>query len=657
MKNKNIYSVLIANRGEIANRIIRTCKKLGIRSVLVYSEIDKNTLPVELADEAYNIGGKTAAESYLDIEKIISVAKQAKVDAIHPGYGFLSENAAFSERCKKEGIKFIGPSANSIDAMGSKSNAKRLMQQFGVPVIPGYSGEDQSMERFKQEAKRISYPLLIKAAAGGGGKGMQIVREDKELEKAIETAKREGKSYFGSDELIIEKYFDKVRHIEVQIMGDSHGNVLHFFERECSIQRRYQKIIEESPSPAVSQKIRDKITQAAIQAAKAINYENAGTVEFILDNKNDFYFLEVNTRLQVEHPVTEEITGIDLVALQISVAEGKPIPYKQEDLSINGYAIECRIYAEDSAQEFLPQSGKVIKWDVETKNVRIETHMRDGEEVSIFYDPMIAKFITHGKDRLEAQRKMISLLTGMYAPGIKTNKEFLLNILKNEDFKEGKYSTHFLEENMSNLLPNVSDEAQLSFYIACTIFDWVKRTEKIPDSLKSWRNLSYQPHFVNYTYKDKEIKINYDYKENGLFLFYVEQGKVEVYLKDTQNEAITLEISGKIEKFKIATSENTYFVQHNNGLMLEISLLNRFPLTEGSNGASDYVSPMPAQVLKTCFKPNEQVKSGDTLIILSSMKMEISITANTDGVVEEYLVAEGDSIPKNTQLLNFKPNN
>lgn len=656
MKETTIYSILIANRGEIANRIIRTCKKMGVKSVLVYSEVDKNTLAVELADESYNIGGQTAAESYLDVDKIIAVAQKAKVDAIHPGYGFLSENSSFAKRCKEEGIIFIGPSAESIESMGSKSNAKVLMDKYDVPVVPGYSGKDQSIETFKKEAEKISYPLLIKAAAGGGGKGMHIVREKKALEKAIASAKREGLSYFGSDELILEKYFDKVRHIEVQIMGDRHGNVLHFFERECTIQRRYQKIIEEAPSPAVDEKLRAKITDAAIKAAKAIHYENAGTVEFILDDKGDFYFLEVNTRLQVEHPVSEEITGVDLVELQIAVAEGKVIPFAQEELKINGYAIECRLYAEDPNQDFLPLSGKILKWDISKQNVRIETAMRDSEEVSIFYDPMIAKFITHGQDRSIAQRKMIGLLTNMYVPGIKTNREFLLNILTNDSFKKGEYSTHFIAENITKLLPKKSKEALSPFFIVATTFQWIKRTKNIPDSLVGWRNLEYQPQFVKYKHLEEETTVTYKYKYDNRFTYTINEIEFEVYLKAKEENSLFLEINGKTERFKILLDENVFYVQDSSGSMVELSAVDRFPIFTQDSEDQGYISPMPAQVIKTLFKPDDEVKAGDTLIILSSMKMEISIEAKSDGILENYEVKEGENIPKNTLLLRLKDN-
>ncbi|CAG0909328.1 unnamed protein product, partial [Cyprideis torosa] len=389
-----------------------------------------------MASEAYALGGKTSAESYLKEDLIIEIAKKSGADAIHPGYGFLSENPGFAKKCQDNDIIFIGPDAKAIDAMGSKSNAKELMQKHKVPTIPGYFGKKQDMKTLLAEAKKISFPLLIKAAAGGGGKGMRIVRQEKELKEALEATKREGKSYFGSDEIMLEKYFDQVRHIEVQILGDAHGEVLHLFERECSLQRRYQKVIEESPSPALNEKLRKEMTQAAVRAAKAINYKNAGTVEFILDEKGKFYFLEVNTRLQVEHPVTEEVTGLDLVELQILVAENRPLPIKQKDINLNGYAIECRLYAEDAVQDFLPLSGTLLDWQVNSNQVRVESAMRKGEEISIYYDPMIAKLICHGRDRHDAQRKMLAALKDMYAPGTQTNRSFLIKILEHQDFQK-----------------------------------------------------------------------------------------------------------------------------------------------------------------------------------------------------------------------------
>ena len=434
-----LSSLLIANRGEIASRIIRTCKKMGIRSIAIFSDSDKNALYTNEADLAIHIGESNPSDSYLDMDKIIKVAKQAQADAIHPGYGFLSENVAFAKKCEEEGIIFIGPHHKAIEAMGSKSKAKALMQKYGVPVVPGYQGSDQNLDSLKNEAIKVGFPLLLKATAGGGGKGMRIVHHKMDLETAIQAAKREALNAFGDDELIIEKYISSGRHLEFQIFGDKHGNAIHILERECSIQRRYQKVIEESPSPIMDEELRKKMGDAAVNAAKALNYDNAGTVEFIYDDvSKDFYFLEVNTRLQVEHPVTEELTGLDLVQLQIESAQGVPLSIQQEDIQGNGYAIECRLYAEDATNDFLPVTGTIEKFIVpEVEGLRVETAIQSGSEISIFYDPMIAKLIVWDQSRQAAHRKMQYVLRNMVCIGMTTNQNFLLQLLEHPDFLKG----------------------------------------------------------------------------------------------------------------------------------------------------------------------------------------------------------------------------
>ena len=403
-----ISSILIANRGEIASRIIRTCKKMGIRSIAVYSEADRNAPYVKEADSAILIGDSNPAHSYLDQDKIIGAAKQVDADAIHPGYGFLSENARFARRCEEENIIFIGPNSEAIEKMGSKAKAKSLMAKHQVPVIPGYEGEDQRIEILKKEAIKIGFPALLKASAGGGGKGMRIVNSENNIDEAILSAQREALSSFGDQRIIVEKYIASGRHIEFQIFGDKHGNIIHILERECTIQRRYQKIIEESPSPALNDALRAKMGEAAIAVARALKYDNAGTVEFLLNEKTgDYFFLEVNTRLQVEHPVTEERTGLDLVMMQINSAQGLPLSISQDDIKGNGYAIECRLYAEDVSNDFLPVTGKILKFEIpEIDGLRMETAIETGSEISMYYDPMIAKIIIWDSNRQAAFRKM-----------------------------------------------------------------------------------------------------------------------------------------------------------------------------------------------------------------------------------------------------------
>ncbi len=438
--------VLIANRGEIAVRIIKACQELGIKTVAIFSEVDKNSPHVMIADEAVNLGDPTPVESYLNISKIIKIAKDKEVDAIHPGYGFLAENPDFAKSCSDVDIKFIGPSSKVIGLMGDKIAAKKKMQKANVPVIPGYHGVKQDNKALIEEGKKIGFPLLVKAAAGGGGKGMRIVHSKDTLKDSIEGAKRESKSSFGDDTVFLEKYLDKPRHIEFQILADEHGNVIHLFERECSIQRRHQKIIEETPSPVMTDKLRKKMGDAAVRAAKAVGYTNAGTVEFMIDKDLNFYFMEMNTRLQVEHPITEMVTGVDLAKWQLKIASGEKLTLKQKDLFQRGHAIECRIYAEDPANGFLPSIGKLEK--VESPhgpNIRDDTGIYTGMEVTSYYDPMLSKLVTYAENRKENIKKMIWALSQYAVLGVTTNISFLKKVLEHKEFKKGNTTTHFVD--------------------------------------------------------------------------------------------------------------------------------------------------------------------------------------------------------------------
>jgi len=443
--------VLVANRGEIAVRVIKACQEMGIKTVAVYSDVDKNAPHVQLADETVCLGDPIPIQSYLNIPKIIKIAQDTKAEAIHPGYGFLAENPDFAQSCNDVGIKFIGPSADVISLMGDKIAAKTTMETAGVPVIPGYHGDKQDTASLVKEGKKIGFPLLVKAAAGGGGKGMRIVHSEDTLEESIEGAKRESKSAFGNDTVFLEKYIDKPRHIEFQILGDEHGNVIHLFERECSIQRRHQKIIEETPSPVMTPKLRQKMGEAAVAAAKAVKYSNAGTVEFMVDGNLNFYFMEMNTRLQVEHPITEMTTGIDLVKWQLRIASGMKLGLKQKDLSQRGHAIECRIYAEDPANGFLPSVGILEKVESPTgPNVRDDTGIYTGMEVTSYYDPMLSKLVVSAETREESINKMIWALSHYVVLGVTTNIPFLKQVLEHEEFKKGNITTHFIENHFKD---------------------------------------------------------------------------------------------------------------------------------------------------------------------------------------------------------------
>ena len=443
-----IKKILIANRGEIAVRVIRSCREMGINTVAVFSEADRKSLHVRYADEAYCIGPPPSTESYLRIDKILEVAKKTKSDAIHPGYGFLSENPEFSSRIKESGLIFIGPSEFSIRSMGDKISARQIMTKAGVPVVPGTKENISDEQQALNTVENIGLPFMIKAASGGGGKGMRLVKKKKKVWESVQAAKSEALDSFGDDSVYVEKYIESPHHIEFQVLADQHGNVIHLFERECSVQRRHQKIIEETPSPLLTDSLRQEMGKRAIDATKAVNYEGAGTIEFLVDNNLNYYFLEMNTRLQVEHPVTENVTGIDLVKEQIRIAEGQKLSYQQNEISQNGHSIECRIYAEDSDNNFMPSPGTITKMaEPSGIGVRIDGYVFEGFEVPVFYDPLMSKLITYGRNREEAINRMKRCLDEYYLTGVKTSLHFLRRIMETPDFVEGKYDTHFIEQN------------------------------------------------------------------------------------------------------------------------------------------------------------------------------------------------------------------
>ncbi|MEM9396266.1 MAG: acetyl-CoA carboxylase biotin carboxylase subunit, partial [Pseudomonadota bacterium] len=448
--------ILIANRGEIACRVARTARRLGIETIAVYSDADRQALHVKSADEAYLLGPAPARESYLNAQKILDIAMAAGADAIHPGYGFLSENAEFARDCTQRGICFVGPPAKAIEEMGSKARAKTIMEQAGVPLIPGYHGDDQSVDVLREAAVSMGFPVLLKAAAGGGGKGMREVRSEAEFEEALDAACRESRASFGDDRMLVEKRLLRPRHVEVQVFFDTHGNGVYLAERDCSIQRRHQKVIEEAPAPGLSVELRHAMGEAALSAASAIGYEGAGTVEFLLDESQAFYFMEMNTRLQVEHPVTELITGIDLVEWQLRVAAGEPLAVSQNDIALNGHAMEARIYAEDTAAGFIPATGRLEQFcpPAESARLRVDTGVESGSEISPYYDPMIAKLIVHGSDREDACRRLSAALANFLMTGPANNTEFLGRIASSQAFLKAELDTSFIEQHESELLPN-----------------------------------------------------------------------------------------------------------------------------------------------------------------------------------------------------------
>ncbi len=463
--------VLIANRGEIAVRIMKACQEMGIKTVAVYSEVDRHSLHVQLADEAVNLGDPTPSESYLNIPKIIESAQASGADAIHPGYGFLAENPDFAKACNDTGITFIGPTPEVIRLMGDKIEAKKTIAKAHVPVIPGYHGVKQDLDTLLKEGKKIGFPLLVKATAGGGGKGMRIVVNERELEQSIESAKRESKSAFGNDSVFLEQYIDKPRHIEFQILADEQGHVIHLFERECSIQRRHQKIIEETPSPVMTKKLREEMGKAAVTAAQTVGYTNAGTIEFMVDGKLDFYFMEMNTRLQVEHPITEATTGVDLAKWQLRIADGQELTLKQEELSQRGHALECRIYAEDPANGFLPSIGTLEKVELpQGPNIRNDTGVETNYQVSPYYDPMLAKLVVSSENRAESIDKMLWALSHYVILGVTTNISFLKKVLDHEQFRKGNITTHFIEDHFRDMT-KAKESLPLDAIISLAVYD------------------------------------------------------------------------------------------------------------------------------------------------------------------------------------------
>lgn len=655
-----INSVLVANRGEIASRVFRTCRMMGIRTVAIYSDADRDMPFVSDADEAIHIGGSAPVDSYLNMNKIIEAAQKMQVDAIHPGYGFLSENADFASMCAHLGFIFIGPHPSAIAAMGSKATAKILMEEHGIPVVPGYNGSDQAENILISEAEKIGFPLLLKAAAGGGGKGMRIVRSAEELSSAISSAKRESQSAFGDDRLIIEKYIESGRHIEFQIIGDKHGHAIHLLERECSLQRRYQKVVEESPSPIMTADLRHRMGESALKAAIALNYDNAGTLEFIYDeHSGEYYFLEVNTRLQVEHPVTEAITGLDIVQLQIESAEGRPLQITQNDVKSNGYAVEVRLYAEDAGKNFTPVTGKVEMFEVpKMAGVRVESAIKSGSNISVFYDPMIAKIIAHGGDRAETLRKMSYLLRNTICTGTVTNQDFLLKIIEDERFLPGLYNTQFLDREFSYIVDNSIEVNLKVAAIASTVYAYEKRKNesKLLGSLPSgWRNSFYANQRDSYKVNDTSIDVEYRHINESLQVF-VGENVYEVITIDSTHNSLIIQVNGKRSKYFVSHIEDTYHVH--NASIGNISLLKkeRLPTKEKEKIEGGYDAPMPCSIIKVNVKVGSQVKKGEALLVLSSMKMESVIESSEDGVVEEVYVTEGQNIEAGYLMLKMKQN-
>ncbi|MBN91178.1 MAG: methylcrotonoyl-CoA carboxylase [Erythrobacteraceae bacterium] len=619
-----IAKLLIANRGEIACRIIRTARAMGIATVAVYSDADARALHVRQADEAVHIGPSPAAESYLLGEKIIAAAKQTGAEAIHPGYGFLSENAGFAQAVIDAGLIWVGPKPSSIEAMGLKDAAKTLMMEAGVPVTPGYLGADQSAERLKKEADAIGYPVLIKAVAGGGGKGMRKVDKAEDFEADLQSCRREAKASFSNDEVLLEKWITSPRHIEVQVFGDSHGNVVHLFERDCSLQRRHQKVIEEAPVPGMDEATREEICAAAVRAAKAVDYEGAGTIEFIADaseglRADRIFFMEMNTRLQVEHPVTEEITGVDLVEWQLRVAAGEPIPLQQEDLAITGHAIEARLYAEDPSSGFLPSTGPLDHFDLGSEG-RIETGVAEGDMISPHYDPMVAKLVVWEKTRADAIEALADIAESVEVWPVKTNAAFLANALLEDDFVEAQLDTGFIERKLERLVgDDAPDDAIWQAAADFTVLDAIEENAPRPIG----------------------FRLNADPRVAATLFHKGESRTVDVI-----GERDAAHATGFVEDARTVVFAD--------GQGFEFALESRGSGAAAA-GSGAILAPMPGKVIAVDVAEGDRVTAGQRLMVLEAMKMEHALTAPFDGTVTELSTATGGQVQVEAVLAVVAP--
>ena len=627
--------ILIANRGEIACRIIKTAKAMGIATVAVYSEVDRNSLHVQLADESVAIGASPSNDSYLVSDKLIQAALETGAQAIHPGYGFLSENAKFCRLCAANNLVFIGPPVEAILAMGSKSAAKTIMADAGVPLVPGYHGDDQNPEIIKQAANDMGYPVLLKAAAGGGGKGMRAVYAEAEFDEALGAAKREALNSFNDDIMLVEKYLLKPRHVEIQVFCDSHGNAVYLFERDCSVQRRHQKVIEEAPAPGMTETLRQQIGEAAIKAALAINYEGAGTVEFLLDAQGEFFFMEMNTRLQVEHPVTEMISGQDLVEWQLRVASGEPLPRTQDQLTINGHAFEARIYAEDPDHDFLPATGRltVLQPPLESAHVRVDTGVVEGDDVSIYYDPMIAKLIVWDTDRDRALQRLTQALSEYRISGLTTNIGFLYNLAISQAFQNGDVDTGYIEEHEAEIFRQRDRDIDYAAPLAASaIFKLREQQAQIQAAHSTEPNSPW--HLCN----------SWGLPPSALTI-QIQQAEVSVATSANQSDLANTSIAITESGFDLFTPEGFF---HCSEVGPDLGLD-----TDNTDGGS-LRAPMNGTVVSLLVETGTPVSKGDTLLVMEAMKMEHTIDAPADGMVTEFYFQPGDLVDGGADLLAFE---
>ena len=663
--------ILIANRGEIACRVITAARVMGIRTVAVYSDADRDARHVALADEARRIGPPEARASYLNMEAILAAARDTGAEAIHPGYGFLSENEAFATACAKAGIVFIGPTREAIAAMGDKSAAKRLMEKAGVPLVPGYHGENQDPLFLQREADKIGYPVLIKASAGGGGKGMRIVVEAGGFPAALASAKREAKASFGDERVLIERYLERPRHIEVQVFGDTHGNLVYLFERDCSVQRRHQKVLEEAPAPGLSPRRRKALGEAAVAAAKSIKYTGAGTVEFITGQDGTFFFMEMNTRLQVEHPVTEMITGLDLVKMQLTVAAGEPLPVKQKDLEIRGHAIEARIYAENPAKGFLPSTGTLrhlraprgIEFAISGGSIRVDSGVREGDTITPHYDPMIAKLIVWGEDRAIALGRMRAALAGYEIVGASTNVEFLSRTVASTAFSAADLDTGLIERCRAELFPpdaGPGDEDLAAAALAELLAEQAQaaaaaRTSADPHSpwniVDGWRLNLGSHHELVFAEGERSHRVEIHFTNSGLK--FSRDGRALSLAGHEENGKLQVTLGEATFRVR-AVRDGAHWHLFRDGTHRVLALQSAQTAPEPDAIIGSLAAPMPGKVLQVLVRPGDTVAKGAPLVILEAMKMEHTIAAPHDGRVAEIHFKAGEQVNEGAELLRLE---
>jgi 3-methylcrotonyl-CoA carboxylase alpha subunit len=659
MTQKISKRLLVANRGEIVCRIARTARRLGWTTIAVYSDADRGALHVRSADEAYHLGPSPAAQSYLDQHRVIDLARRVGAEAVHPGYGFLSENADFAQGCLDAGLVFVGPPPAAIRAMGSKSASKAAMAAAGVPVAPGYHGDEQSLERLCAEAERIGFPLIIKASAGGGGKGMQVVRWAQEVAPAVLSAQRLARTAFGNDRLLLERYFPTARHVEVQVFADSHGGVVALFDRDCSVQRRHQKIIEEAPAPGLDDEVRAAMAQAAITAARTVGYVGAGTIEFLVDPEQRFYFMEMNTRLQVEHPVTELITGIDLVEWQLKVAGGERLPVEASKIAVRGAAIEARLYAEDPAHDYLPSVGRIahLRWPRSPSDLRLDVGVEEGDEVSPFYDPMLGKLIAWGPSRGQAGAVLLRALDELELAGVATNRTLLRSVLGDAEFQSGQVATDFLARRHAQLEFGEPAPAAVDYALAAL---WCATVEADPGAL--WSNTSgwrlAAPYFTRWRFGDATldlVTLDLEMSAPGVCRAEIGGEQLAVRLIGRQSDGLEAEVCGRVERIHVAASgRNLELFRRGRHVSLRVAHTEDSLQASPEADTGSLVTPLPGIVVAVHVSAGQEVARGTPLITLEAMKMEHTVSAPYAGTVERLPFGLSDRVGAGSVLVELK---